>query len=360
MSPDVLWIVEQDSQLDAQDLDSLSHSTMASKRMRVATPAAYLALHGQTQAAHSLQSDEDFHTILAKSPRTVVFSKILATSGMTPYLERYERLFCTFLDSKTKVIVDVCDNYFLGPAAAYLGRMMSKATVVVANSEATADLIFEHTGAKSTVIGDPAETAWGVPGFPSMKRGWASVLGRRQSRPLQLLWYGGPLRSFEPLLKLLPRLVEFSERQPISLHLVSAPFADIEGTVERFNQSAPHNFRLTFRAWNRQDLGAAISAADLVLLPGDPGDPSRTGASANRLIDAIWAGRYVVASGIPSYWEFRHAASIGEDLIAHLDWALSHPQLIVKRIEAGQNIIRERYTPAAIGRAWQAVLKNAA
>ena len=210
------------------------------------------------------------------------------------------------------------------------------------------------------MIGDPAETAWGAPDFPILTRGWARVLGSKLDRPLKLLWYGGPLRSFEPLLNLLPELARFSERQPLSLHLVSGAFKDIEGAIERFDRGPSRNIRLTFSAWTPQCLEAAISAADLVLLPGNPGDPARTGASANRLIDAIWAGRYVVASGIPSYWEFRHAASIGDDLIANLSWVLSHPGVIARRIEAGQNIIRSRYTPEAIGLAWRAVLMNAA
>jgi hypothetical protein len=360
MIPDVLWIVESDGGGDVGDPRTLADSVIASQRMRVASPAAFLAAIGLNQAAASLQSADDVHFASRLTPRTAVFSKILGTADSQLHFDLHEKLLDNLLANGTRVIVDVCDNYFLGPAAEHLRRMISKATVVVANSAVTADLIQENTSVQAEVIGDPVETRRGDSHLPAPSRRLVDVLRRRHQRPenpVNLLWYGGPLRSFESLHKWFPALSSLSRQHPIILNLVSAPFPEILQAANEINGSGTPDFRVTFSAWTRQCLQSALLRSDLVLLPGDSRDQSKTGASANRLIDAIWAGRYVVASGIPSYWEFRHAASIGDDVIANMSWALKHPRQVQKRIDVGQSIIREKYSPEVIGHAWWSVLK---
>ncbi len=360
MIPDVLWIVESDDGGDIGDPRTLTDSVIASQRMRVASPAVFLAAIGLNQAATSLQSTNDVQFASRLAPRTAVFSKILGTADSQLHFDLHEELLDTLLANGTRVIVDVCDNYFLGSASEHLRRMISKATAVVANSAVTADLIQENTSVRAEVIGDPAETRWGNAHLPAPTRRLLDVFRRRFQRsvnPVNLLWYGGPLRSFESLHKLLPALSSLSRQHPIALNLVSAPFSEILQAANKINEIGTPDFRVTFSTWTRECLQSALLKTDLVLLPGDSRDPSRTGASANRLIDAIWAGRYVVASGIPSYWEFRHAASIGDDVIENLNWALKHPRQLKKRIDIGQSIIRKQYSPEAIGHAWWSVLK---
>ncbi len=357
MPPDVLWIVEADRGGAIGDPGVLADSVVASQRMRVASPAAVLSGFGMRQSATSLQSMEDVLSASRHTPKAAVFSKILGTTESKPHFDLHEQLLNTLVAKGTRVIVDVCDNYFLGPATEHMRRMISKASAVIANSAATADLIQENTGVRAVVIGDPVETSFGNSTLPVRNRSLIDVIKGRHKHPVNLLWFGGPLRSFEPLQKLFPALSELSMRHPIDLNLVSAAFPEILRAAHAMNQTGSPDFRVTFSAWTRQCLQSALVQSDLVLLPGDSRDPSRTGASANRLIDAIWAGRYVVASGIPSYWEFRHAASIGDDIIRNLDWALSHRRNLPERIEIGQSIIRKKYLPEAIGHAWWSVLK---
>lgn len=357
MLPDVLWVVEADVGGDLGDPRVLTDSVIASQRMRVASPAAFLTSIGFRQTAISLRSTQDVQTAVRHSPKTVVFSKMLGTTDSKHHFDLHEQLLIALVEQKTRVIVDVCDNYFLGPAAEQLKRMISKATAVVANSAVTADLILENTDALAEVIGDPVETSWGDSTPRLASRSLIDVFKRRRRHPVNLLWFGGPLRSFEPLLKLLPAISKLSKQHPITLNLVSAAFSEIIQAADDINRAGSPDFRAEFTAWNRQGLQSALLQSDLVLLPGDSRDPSRTGASANRLIDAIWAGRYVVASGIPSYWEFRDAASIGDDIISNLIWVLKNPRNLRQRINIGQSIIRKKYSPDAIGHAWRSVLK---
>lgn len=357
MPPDVLWIVEVDGGGDIGDPQALAGSIIASQRMRVAIPSGYLSELGLIQTAVSLQSPDDVQLAISLTPKTAVFSKILGTVNSKLHFDLHELLLYALLERGTRVIVDVCDNYFLGPGAEQLTRMISKATVVVANSAVTADLIRDMTGVAAEVIGDPTETRWHNPHSPATTRSFIDVLTRRRRRPVNILWFGGPLRSFEPLEALIPRLSALSKKYPITLTLVSAAFPEILQAADKINASGSSTFTAAFSAWTRERVQAALVKSDLVLLPGDSLDPSRAGASANRLIDAMWAGRYVVASGIPSYWEFRHAASIGDNIISNLSWALNHPRHLQKRIAIGQSIIREKYSSRAIGQAWWSVLK---
>ena len=351
----ILWVVDCGADAPPADPIRLSGSPIASQRMRVAAPAAHLADLGLTQRAASMRDERDFESLRTATPSVAIFSKLLGTAGMEAHLERHERLAGEFGRRGIPVVIDVCDNYFIAAAAPYLVRMIKCASRVVANSDATADLIAEATGIKASVIGDPVESARSIPAFNSPVGNLLSRFWRRTDRPLNLLWYGGPLRSFEPLQRMLPGLTHLSTTVPIDLHLVTAKFEEVEAAAQGVNNQENH-LRARLTPWSRESIRDAISAADLVILPGDASDPSRFGASANRLAEAIWGGRYVVASGIASYWEFREAASVGDDVIAGVLWACRHAEEVRRRIALGQKIIQARYTPQAIGHAWRSLV----
>lgn len=316
-----------------------------------------MARFGVPQRAVSIRDDQDFELLRTATPSMTVFSKILGIGGMEGHLERHERLAEEYASRGIPVVIDVCDNYFAVAASPYLRRMIKCARSVVANSSATADLISESTGIEASVIGDPVESDRSAPAFDSPVRSLLTRFWRRPRRPLNLLWYGGPLRSFEPLRRLLPRLARLSASIPINLHLVTATFEEVDASVQSINSQGNH-FHARLTPWSSEAMRSAISAADLVILPGDAGDPSRFGASANRLAEAIWGGRYVVASGIGSYWEFHEVASVGDDVIAGILWACRHAEEVRRRIALGQQIIQERYTPEAIGHAWHALARE--
>jgi glycosyltransferase involved in cell wall biosynthesis len=102
----------------------------------------------------------------------------------------------------------------------------------------------------------------------------------------------------------------------------------------------------------------ALSACDLVLLPSDPADPLKAGASANRIAEALNAGRFPVASHLPSYRAFAEAAWLGEDLVQGIEWALANPGEVLARIRRGQALVADRFAAARIGSRWRELFEG--
>lgn len=97
----------------------------------------------------------------------------------------------------------------------------------------------------------------------------------------------------------------------------------------------------------------ALRQCDLVLIPGDPQVPLKSGVSSNRLAEAIQAGRLAAASPLASYLPFQDCAWLGEDLVAGIRWAMANRGETLVRIRRGQQRVAERLDSAAIGGQWR-------
>ena len=109
-------------------------------------------------------------------------------------------------------------------------------------------------------------------------------------------------------------------------------------------------------AWSPEATEAALARCDLVVIPHETRAAWSKGKSHNRLVTAIRAGRFAIASPIPTYLELAAHAWIGADLAAGLGWALAHPEDAAERLRAGQRVVEERFSPEAVGRKWAAML----
>ncbi len=74
-------------------------------------------------------------------------------------------------------------------------------------------------------------------------------------------------------------------------------------------------------------------------------------------MEAIWAGRFVVANPIPSYREFDDFAWLGDSIVDGIKWALDHPDEVRRRIAAGQEYIEKNHSPEVIARQWDAAFR---
>jgi hypothetical protein len=95
-----------------------------------------------------------------------------------------------------------------------------------------------------------------------------------------------------------------------------------------------------------------------VLIPSDPVDPFKAGASANRVAETLNAGRFAAASPLRSYQQFAGAVWLGPNLVQGIGWALAHADEVVERIRRGQSIVAERFTAAAVGRRWTGLFES--
>lgn len=80
------------------------------------------------------------------------------------------------------------------------------------------------------------------------------------------------------------------------------------------------------------------------------------GKSNNRALQALAAGRYVVAHPIESYRMLGDVIGLDASIADAVETAVSNPAATLARLQAGQDFVQARYSPAAIAARWLAVL----
>ena len=192
------------------------------------------------------------------------------------------------------VVYDVVNAHFHDPD---YRAMCEIAEVVTCSSTAMVGIIKEATGRDAVVIPDPYENKECPP----------AVDGGR------VLWFG-------------------HQANIASLK----PYADLNVGV------------CTADAWTLENEAAALASAGVVLLTG-----SNPGASSNRPVKAIRAGRFVVVpEDCPESWrELSEYLWIG-DVREGVKWAFANREEACSKVLAGQTYIKSRFSPQLIGSQW--------
>jgi hypothetical protein len=206
------------------------------------------------------------------------------------------------------VVYDVVNDHFKGKHAADYHGMCSVADRITVASDAMAETVFQHTGREATVIDDPYET----------EEKDAEVIGNG------VLWFGHAAN----LHSLLPHLE--SIRAPL---IVCS------------------NFAKAHVQWSLANEAKCLQGAAMVLMTG--GNP---GASANRVVKAIRAGRFVVAPKdcAESWRDFAPYIWIG-DVAEGIQWALHNREEACQKITQGQKYTQARFHPKKIAGQWMDV-----
>lgn len=198
-----------------------------------------------------------------------------------------------------KRIYDVCDDHFNDQFSDYYRKNTLLADAVTCNSQEMAKIIKEETGVSATVIDDPWEAAERPAGIG---KGY--------------LWFGHScnLKDVEPY---------------------------------------PEVKTYTGENWTLEGQRQAISECAAVVIPhGD-----RKAKSANRLIESVRCGRFVIANDLPAYREFSDSMWIG-DIREGMQWFEQNQEEAIKHIRNCQDYIRERYSPQEIAKKWLNVLER--
>ncbi len=206
------------------------------------------------------------------------------------------------------VVYDVVNDHFKGPLAQdYIG-MCSLADVITCGSEQMAEVVRKHTARDPKVIDDPYENDELPP--ESVGDGVA--------------WFGHSAN--------IKSLVPYLETKGL---VVCANFA---GAVP----------------WSLENEAKTLQGCAVALLTG-----SNPGASSNRVVKAIRAGRFVVApKNCPESWrQFEPYMWIGyvQEGIA---WALNNREESCRKTLAGQAYIQQKFSPQSIGSQWGALFAS--
>lgn len=208
-----------------------------------------------------------------------------------------------------RIVFDVCDDHFGTGNDSFYRKMIDRADAVVCNSAAMQWRIWQQTGKASRVIPDPYE-------FDEKEPSWGDGL----------VWFGHE-SNLRDLWREVPSL------QGYKMSVVSKPVA--EGITE----------------WSTGAVIDALDKAAVCILPTGR-SPCK---SANRLIEAIRRGKFVVANPLPAYEEFSGLVWVG-DIREGVDWAHHNREEALQRVLKAQAYIRSRYSPERIGKLWKAIL----
>jgi hypothetical protein len=200
------------------------------------------------------------------------------------------------------VVYDVVNDHFRGKNAADYHAMCSIADVITVGSETMAETVREHTGRDATVISDPYEN----------DEQDAKCEGE------VVLWFGHSAN----LQSLVPH--------------IETPNLRICSNVPK---AVP---------WSLKSERIELDKCAVVLLTG-----SSAGASPNRVVKAIRAGRFVVmpADSPQSWGQFAPYVWIG-DVREGIRWALNNREEACNNIRLGQKYTQETFTPSLISAQW--------
>lgn len=242
------------------------------------------------------------------------------------------------------VVFDVCDNHYRHPQhGAHYRAMTALADHVVCSTEAMRDVARPFAQAPLTVIQDPYEGPRGAPRFAPGER-------------LRLLWFGHP-SNLDSLRGAFGGLGEYAARRAVSLSILTTPGEALAQEVAEINHRFGPALQVTVEPWSLEAQWSALAACDAVVIPSLQTDQKRV-KSANRMVEALWAGRPVVAQPLPAFMPFAAWTPIRTTLLEGLTALEAEPEAWPGRIEAAQAHIAQVHTPAVIGRSWETVFRG--
>jgi len=171
------------------------------------------------------------------------------------------------------------------------------------------------------------------------------------SNPKVVMWFGDPSN----LPYLFDALGTFPGPAPLRLVVLTR-----RGAIDLISRNAaraPAHVAIEFCPWSIENMRQVAAIADACVIPSDPADPRKNGASANRLISALALGLPVAADMLDSYREFADCFVDlrSERFHALLADPLAHRDMVLR----AQDGIVQRFGYDAIGRNWGSFLLRA-
>jgi len=245
------------------------------------------------------------------------------------------------------LVIDITDYPFASEyevVPAFYSGVLPICDAVVVNSERMAELIAPHAPHRPLVIDDAILGAARNPEFAPAGR-------------LRLLWIGHGT-NLRYLNEHLDALLRFALQKPCRLTVVTDGGSGAQEATQRIDARCAPALEARFIEWSLEAMASALRRCDLLLIPSDPSDPFKAGVSANRIAEALRAGRFPVASPLPSYLAFSDSGWLGRDLTEGIRWALANPGEVRARIRRGQALVSEKFAPEKIGQQWRTLLES--
>ncbi len=261
----------------------------------------------------------------------------IGKGGIEERKELWLTQLARFKKSGGRIILDFTDNHLNSVTAlgAFYRSVTSMVDTCVCSSQTLKNALAAHWPGQIHVIPDPIEIE---PVQPKSAAG----------SPASILWFGHAT-NVKYLVDFLPRL---QGAAPLRLMLLT----NIEGIrwLQQSGASVPPNLRMELALWSVERTLEAGKVADLCIIPSDPADAQKSGASSNRLITALALGLPVAASMLGSYQEF---ASYFVDIQSgRFNDLLRNPLSFSDRVKAAQREVVPAFQMGHIARDWYRML----
>jgi len=301
------------------------------------------------RASHRIRGDVSAQTLTNMGIEAVANNKMGDVDSNTLFVGLKNTMPENLLEAKrlgATTVYDLCDNKF-DEKAEYLPCCRA-ADIITVNSKLMADSVRENTGRDSIIIPDPYER-------PELDASFNT------NRPIKLLWYGSSASlKFVNWVQLWQRL----EREVVNYHftIVVAKADRLAGKMKSRQQRGAFsgvNFdKISILNWTWELQGELLKDTDIVLIPVESQNYRTDTKSANRLIDGLMSGNFVVTTPLSSYVEFE-PYTWQKDYVQGIKWAQEHPGKVIDRIKQGQEYTRQRYSKEIIAQKWLEVAQNA-
>ena len=240
-------------------------------------------------------------------------------------------------DLGAKTIYDLCDNKF--EEKEEYEPCCQLADLVSVNSVNMGISTKHYTGKDSIVMPDPYERPKLTPKFTPGKE-------------LKLLWFGSQSSfKFFPIVECWQRLEK--EIVDYKFTMVSAKTDRVLSKMaQRQNkgQISGINFsKLDMQEWTWEHQGKLLTECDIVLMPVMTDNPRTDTKSANRLIDSLISGKFVITTALASYEEFA-PYTWQDDYIEGIKWSLKNPAEVQERIRLGQEYTEQNYSARVLSK----------
>jgi len=314
-------------------------SRIASTRYRVLMPAQQLDRLGHQVQIATLPPGPVPPGFLQVPCDVLVFSK--------SFRPEHEPLIEAARARGAKVLADYCDDHFgREDIGAWHTRLAKTADIVVASTPAMADAVRAHAGREAIVITDPIEGRRGAPAFAP------------RLPSLRVLWFG----NHNNLMSIVDRMAQVRElaaRVALDITILTTPGPGVDTLMADLVKLEPARITGRVVPWSLEGTWKALEECDLVWIPVIDGERYSV-KSANRLVESVWAGRYVVADAMPAYEPYGDLVAVGTGLVKGVADALADPASVERRIAQAQRRVSKEHSLFEVGLQWARAIGDTA
>lgn len=336
-------------------------SSLASNRYRAILPAEQLRKDGHTVQFLEMASWTGRASAAnPELPDVCVIGKLLPSNEP----ERFQRVGQQILEGAARVsaqgvlvVADFSDDHFDNPqVGAYWRALAAQAHVCTAGSDTMAQAVRRHTTRQVMTVGDPLASPAGQAKVFQRRMGlprWVQKIlgGQVSSHRLKLAWYGNT-GNWPAMQRWAEGLQPLASTQSLLIWVVTRPNPSIERYIENFNQKNRPAALMELVPWDERTQWSVVADADIVLVPSDTAVKTKAAKSANRLTDALNAGRYVIASPLEAYEVFRPHVSLTDEPTHAIREYLANPQKSLRKVCDGQLVARTRHDLGNVATEW--------